>query len=347
MLIHIQILRFFAALAVVAFHAWGIAPDGFKVSDSAIAFALSYGGHGVDLFFVISGFIIFYATHSAKLTPAEFLRRRVERIVPLYYFVIVAVTILALTLPATFGTPDWFTPRHILKSLAFIAFTDGEMPVIYVGWSLEYEMYFYLVVALLMALTRDVWRNIVMAFSALAVIGRIPGVGAALGNYAFFTDPMILEFVLGVIAGSVFVIGRVSWPMSVSAACAIAALLATDPTNRVIVFAIPSACLVAAAAFVGRSRIDPSWPERALARLGDASYSIYLAQVQTVSLASTGIADLIPAIPPVLLVIVTSGIVVALGLLLNIVVERPLLRLCRRLGGPRPPQVQFLAHTPR
>ena len=61
------------------------------------------------------------------------------------------------------------TPRHILKSLAFIAFTDGEMPVVYLGWSLEYEMYFYLAVALLMALTRDVWRNIVMIFSALAI----------------------------------------------------------------------------------------------------------------------------------------------------------------------------------
>lgn len=158
MLVHIQVLRFLAAVAVVAFHAWGVAPDGFKVPEGAIAFALSHAGHGVDLFFVISGFIIFYATHGARLTPAEFLRRRVERIVPLYFFVTCAVTILAVTLPATFGTPDWFTPRRILKSLAFIAFTDGEMPVVYLGWSLEYEMYFYLAVALLMARTRDAWR---------------------------------------------------------------------------------------------------------------------------------------------------------------------------------------------
>jgi exopolysaccharide production protein ExoZ len=208
-------------------------------------------------------------------------------------------------------------------------------------------MYFYLVVALLMALTRDVWRNIVMVFSALAIVGRIPRVDAALGNYAFFTDPMILEFVLGVIMGSVFVNGRVSWPMSVSAACAIAALLAADPANRVIVSGVPSACLVAAAALVSRRRVDPSWPELALARLGDASYSIYLAQVDTVSLASTSIADLIPAIPPLLLVIVISGIVVALDLLLNVVVERPLLKLCRRLGRPRPPQAQIVALTPR
>ena len=339
MLVHIQILRFFAAVAVVAFHALGHPPVGFEVPESPISLALSYGGRGVDLFFVISGFIIFYATDRAKLTPAQFLRRRVERIVPLYFFVIFAVTVLAITLPATFGTPDWYTPRHILKSLAFIAFTDGDVPVVYVGWSLEYEMYFYLAVALLMALTRDVWRNIVMIFSALAIIGRIPGVESALGNYAFFADPMILEFVLGVIAGCAFVNGRISWPMLVAAACAIAAVLVTDPMSRAIVSGIPFACLVAAAAFISRKRIDPSWPELALARLGDASYSIYLAQVETVSLAGTAVAGLIPAIPPLLLVAVTSGLVVTLGLLLNILVERPLLKLSRRLGRPRPPRV--------
>jgi exopolysaccharide production protein ExoZ len=336
MLVYIQILRFFAALAVVAFHVLGAPPKGFEVPDSALTFALSYGGRGVDLFFVISGFVIFYATHSSKLTPAEFLRRRAERIVPLYFFVIFAVTMLAITLPATFGTPDWYTPRHILKSLAFVAFTDGDMPVVYVGWSLEYEMYFYLATALLMALTRDVWRNIVVMFSAVAVLGQIPGVGAALGNYAFFTDPMILEFVLGVIVGYLFVNGRISWPMPTAAACAIAAVLVSDPANRVIVSGIPAACLVAAAAWASRKRINPSWPERALARLGDASYSIYLAQVQTVSLASLFVASLAPAIPPLLLLIVTSCIVVALGLALNILVERPLLKLCRSPGGPRP-----------
>src|SRR3954466_5179264 len=195
MLVHIQILRLVAAAAVVPFHALGVAPEGFKVPESIISFVLSYGGRGVDLFFVISGFIIFYATHGTSLTPAEFLRRRVERIAPLYFVVIFAVTMLAITLPATFDTPNWYTLRHILKSLAFVAFTDGEMPVVYVGWSLEYEMYFYLAVALLMALTREVWRNIVIIFSALVTVGRLPGVEAALGNYSFFADPMVLEFV--------------------------------------------------------------------------------------------------------------------------------------------------------
>jgi exopolysaccharide production protein ExoZ len=58
--------------------------------------------------------------------------------------------------------------------------------------------------------------------------------------------------------------------------------------------------------------------------------------VETVSLAGTAVAGLIPTIPPLLLLMVTSCIVVALGLALNILVERPLLKLSRRLGAPRP-----------
>jgi exopolysaccharide production protein ExoZ len=120
--------------------------------------------------------------------------------------------------------------------------------------------------------------------------------------------------------------------MPVAAACAIAAVLATDPTNRIIVSGIPSALLVMAAAFISRKRAHPSWLERALARLGDASYSIYLAQVETVSLTGTTVAGLIPAISPLLLLIATSIVVVAFGLLLNIAVERPLLQFSRRFG---------------
>src|SRR3954452_17956265 len=284
MLVYIQILRFFAALAVVAFHALGLAPKGFEVPESLVSLALSYGGRGVDLFFVISGFIIFYTTRSAMLTPAAFLRRRVERIVPLYFFVIFTFTLLAVVLPAMFATPAWYTPRHILKSLAFISFTAGEPPVIAVGWSLEYEMYFYLAVALLMALTREVWRNIVTMFSALAIIGQLPGVGAALGNYAFFTDPMILEFVLGVLAGHLFVHRRIGWPMLLGTGCALTAVLIADPFNRAIVAGIPGCALVLAAAFISRKRIHRSWRERPLARLGDASYTIYRPQVETVAL---------------------------------------------------------------
>jgi exopolysaccharide production protein ExoZ len=335
MLVYIQILRFVAATAVVAFHAWGVVPKYIPVAQDAPSYGLEHAGHGVDLFFVISGFIIFYATKRAGLTPGTFLRRRIERIVPLYYFVIFAVVALAFAFPATFGTPGWFTPAHILKSLAFVSFTDGEMPVVYLGWSLEYEMYFYLSAALLMALTRDPWRNIVVLFSALAVIGQIPGVAAALGHYSFFTDPMVMEFVLGVLAGQWFLTGRIGRVELAAVAAAFAMLLIVDPTSRAIVFGVPSALLVTIAAWISRLRPDPSKAEYALERLGDASYSIYLAQVNTVSLTSKYIAELAPETPRMMLIALVTTAVVALGLLLNVLVERPLLRLFRGFGKQR------------
>ncbi len=337
MLTHIQILRFIAAFAVVAFHAWGVAPNYIAVPENAPTFGLTEFGHGVDLFFVISGFIIFYATHRAQPTPAHFLRQRIERVVPLYFAVTFAVTALALTWPALFGPEDWYTPRRILKSLAFIAFTDGDMPVVYVGWSLEYEMFFYLAAAMTMAFTAKPWRNLVVLFSALTITGQMPGVAAALGNYAFFTDALLLEFAFGVVAGHVFLTRRVDAAMAVALALAIAVLLARDPTSRALLYGLPSALAVLGAALLSRIRPAASRLEHLLARLGDASYSIYLAQVQTVSFAARLIGAAFPDISPYLMVFLVGAVVTLLGLALNIAVEKPLLRLCRSLGSARRP----------
>lgn len=340
MLVHIQILRFFAAAAVVAFHAWGLAPTYINVPEGTWSLGLDHAGHGVDLFFVISGFIICFATHRSPPTPAAFLRRRVERIVPLYFFVILVVTALAFALPDPFDTPGWFTPQHILKSLAFISFTDGVMPVVFVGWSLEYEMYFYLCVALLMAATHNVWRNVVVVFCAVTMVGLIPGVAGALGNHTFFTDPLVLEFVLGVLIGKWFVSGRPGNIELAVTACAFAALLIADPANRAIIYGLPSAALVVMASTISRLRPKPSAIEYALERLGDASYSIYLAQVNTIWLACKYTALMVPEIAPMALVAVATTVCIALGLLLNIFVERPLLAFCRSLGAPHSRRVR-------
>ena len=347
MLVYIQILRFLAAAAVVAFHVWGIAPDHINVPADTPTLGLWHFGHGVDLFFVISGFIIYYATQTSlargkSLPPSAFLRRRVERIVPLYFVAILAMTALAMALPAIFDTPGWYTPHHVLKSLAFISFTDGEMPVVFVGWSLEYEMFFYLALALLMALTQNAWRAVVVAFCGLVMIGQIPGVTGTIGHYAFFTDPLILEFIFGVFAGILFVNGmsgdKHTRAMLFAIACATAMLLVRDPMNRALLYGLPSAALVAAAAWLSRLRTSTSKLERGCERLGDASFSIYLIQAPLVVFAAQGVAALFPQIHPHALVVLASALVIAAGLMLNIAVERPLLALCRSIGQPRAPR---------
>src|SRR4029078_2839969 len=112
------------------------APEFIAVPEGTPSFRLQHGGHGVGLFFGHSGFIIFYATQRSRVTPATFLRRRIERIVPLYYVVTLAAIALAVAFPPTLGTEGWLTPQHVLKSLAFISFTDGQMPIVFLGWSL-------------------------------------------------------------------------------------------------------------------------------------------------------------------------------------------------------------------
>jgi exopolysaccharide production protein ExoZ len=113
MLVYVQVLRFLAAFAVVAFHAWGVAPQGYKLPDGIASVVVSCGGRGVDLFFVISGFIIYYATHRSSLTAGGFLRRRVERIVPLYFFVTWAVILLGVTSwSASLSSTDALTGRR-------------------------------------------------------------------------------------------------------------------------------------------------------------------------------------------------------------------------------------------
>jgi len=358
MLVHIQILRFLAAAAVVAFHVWGIAPDHINVPAKTPTLGLWHFGHGVDLFFVISGFIMYYATQAAlargkPLTPSAFLRRRVERIVPLYAAMILIMTALAMVLPAIFDAPGWYTLPHVLKSLAFVSFTSGEMPVVFVGWSLEYEMFFYLALALLMALTQDAWRAVVVTFCSLVMIGKIPGVAEALGPYTFFTDPLILEFIYGIIAGILFVDGvranRTHHALLVAAACTTIVLLATDPANRALIYGLPSAALVLIAAWISRQRTQPSRLEHACERLGDASFSIYLVQAPIVVFAAQGVAALSPTIHPWSLVVLASTLVIAAGVALNIVLERPLLALCRHIGKhpsrTREAAVEFAAST--
>ena len=120
--IHIQILRFFAATAVVLFHSIGTGKNYFPGQDTLLFGAFKHGGLGVDLFFVISGFIIYHSTHRSNPSPSMFLRRRIERIAPLYWFATISIVLLALIFPQGFKGIDWISTDSVLKSLFFHPF---------------------------------------------------------------------------------------------------------------------------------------------------------------------------------------------------------------------------------
>ena len=138
----IHYLRGLAALLVV-FHHGVLQFPGLR--DRYAHF--EFGQAGVDIFFVISGFVIYLASIEGRIRPGEFVKRRIVRIVPLYWVATLALVAAAVCAPQLFATTV-VTPQNVGQSLLFIpsysaAFPDQIWPVLVPGWSLNYEMFFY------------------------------------------------------------------------------------------------------------------------------------------------------------------------------------------------------------
>jgi exopolysaccharide production protein ExoZ len=161
----IQYARALAALAVVLAHtgAYG----------SGNAFHI--GSAGVDIFFVISGFVMWTTTASRAQTPADFIANRIVRIVPMYWLVTLALVIAAVCVPALFPRLK-IDAGHVVASLLFMPSRspfNGELwPVLVQGWTLNYEMFFYGVFALVLFIPRQLrLAALSMAFCGLALSG--------------------------------------------------------------------------------------------------------------------------------------------------------------------------------
>jgi len=155
----LQYLRAYAALLVVFFHAAVNAQSGFIVGEA-----------GVDIFFVLSGFLMWRITNEQTAALA-FLRNRIRRIVPVYWIASLLVFVLAelgLTsrIVADLG--------HLLASLFFIPYKGpgGVYPILIVGWTLNYEMFFmpYSRLALVFAASTSPWFSQLFSWDWLASV---------------------------------------------------------------------------------------------------------------------------------------------------------------------------------
>jgi exopolysaccharide production protein ExoZ len=314
----IQILRAVAALMVALFHAcqW-----------SQVDFAV--GAAGVDLFFLISGFVLWTATQARPVAPGAFLLARLRRVAPLYWLATLAAFAIALWRPQALPIvhPDL---RHLILSLLFIPHTDpqgGPFPLLPPGWTLTYEALFYLAFAVALAAPRD--RRL-QVLSGLLLAASLVGFGYH-GWYTLLANPLLLEFLAGVGLARLWARGRLSrastaaaWGL-VGAGAGVLAILQVsgvrDDFWRPVLWGPPAALIVAGAlALEGRAPFGVLG--RALERVGDASYSLYLVQAPVIA----AFAWLTPSLAAPARIPLGFLLALGAGLACYRFVERPLTR---------------------
>lgn len=309
---HLQLLRGLAAIAVVAFHAAGAASV-YSQSPAFSAGLLGFGYLGVDLFFVISGFVM-YVT-SKNVSSGEFIRKRLHRIVPLYW-VLTGVAMLAMV-----GMGKPFEAQKLAASLSFLSFFKWDMPVVYVGWSLEFEMLFYGCVAASLLLVKRPWPLTCAILGMAVVVGAVAQ--ATFPGAKFLTNPIMLEFLMGVVVAQACTERRVG--LIEAGALVLAATAAHWFGSEIRFFwGLPSAALVAGAVFLRHRRL-PRW----MVASGDGSYSIYLIQFFTISATAKVLQRLAPQLNGDVFILFTTTVTVVIGMACFYLVETPMSRWLR------------------
>lgn len=310
----IQYLRAFAALAVVAFHAAERTGQHFAI-----------GAAGVDVFFVVSGFIMMVISDRRPTRPMAFLRNRILRIAPSYWL----VTGIMIAGAAAGLFPNMqLDLAHILGSLFFIPVaspsTGHFWPVLVQGWTLNYEIFFYLLFALTLFFPPGRRLLLLTAVLVLLVMAGhlLPDRHSVLG---FYTAPLILEFAAGAALAKAWKHGRLPSPavglfliaLSLAGFAAIHLMklefdaLSCGPLAILLVFGMLA---VEAGGKLPRLPV--------IGYLGDASYSIYLWHTLALSVIAKG--GMILAAPPLATAIAGLIAGTALGVTAYECVEKPL-----------------------
>jgi len=276
MLISVQALRALAAWVVVCHHFMQIFFD-FHAKGPIGQFFVDKGAVGVDIFFVISGLVIFLSTEDKDVPAGRFIVNRIIRIVPAYWLYTLAMGLLLLVASPLLPHQE-ISWQNFLLSLFFIPSENpggyGLYPTLNVGWTLNYEMLFYLLFAMVLVFSQR-YRPLIVAAAlvvACEVLGRY-GV-----NSRFYRNDIVYEFLLGVGIGVIYRRGWIKqalWLPLAAIALALVTIYHLAPSERFTNWGIPSALIVMACI-----SLEPYLRgNRLLKTLGDCSYSVYLLHV--------------------------------------------------------------------
>lgn len=272
MIKNIQVLRGIAALMVVYFHAVGALYSYGLIEDLAShSLIYAWGAYGVDIFFVISGFIMVVSVSRKKISPEQFLKHRLLRVVPLYWLFTGIYVLLYFAVPALFKQRI-LMPDQILGSFFFYEYLVNQRePALLLGWTLEFEMLFYLIFTL--GLFLKTWKRTILLTSSILLIL----ISVGLENIAF-------EFVIGMSIGAWYLNReRKAQPLYlILPLFAIGTFFLILGTFYMTDTRIPQ--IIGAGIIVFTILITKEWKSKLALTLGNASYSIYLIQLFSIPL---------------------------------------------------------------
>jgi exopolysaccharide production protein ExoZ len=360
-LVSLQYLRAVAALLVVYLHA-AIQVNNLRGSNTSGW--LEVGKCGVDIFFVLSGYVMWTST-AGRSGVLEFLRRRLVRIVPLYWIVTAAAASVALVAPRILNSTR-FEIHHVLASLFFIPWrnpvvlyhpgddlTEVLKPIITPGWTLNFEMFFYAQFALALLVPPKL-RLAALVLIITGVYVTFSSLSGTADAFTFYGSTLVFEFLSGsVLAAAIGSLqpsggaalqssgggrGVLGLPVAVPLAVlvmALGVLLFDDawfPANvRAAALGIPAVVLVAAAVALERSGRLPFF--KLFDELGNASYSIYITHIFSVAglrivPRALGLDPLVLGGPFFILACLVAA--ASVGLAVHLLVEKPLIKRLNR-----------------
>ncbi|PTP29385.1 acyltransferase family protein [Vibrio splendidus] len=337
-ILSIQLLRFIAAFLVVLTHFSSVQKYNESSCSIIFKFISGFGQSGVDIFFVISGYIMYLKISTMVFgysSSLNFIVNRIKRIIPLYWF----FTLITILIYQFRG--ESFSIGQVLSSLFLLPSTNaiGEhVPILVVGWTLILEFYFYLLISLTILIKTN---SATIRISIISMFFLVISVTSTKLSYDtsfmhYINNSLLVEFILGLICGHL-----VSKNYNVSARLLISILVVSiiafllplvfsrDGIDRVISWGIPTFIIIYSMVTL-ENRGVVTIP-KSFVKLGDSSYSLYLSHFFTLNIIGMIWSKYFHYIAADFVYVLAPVVSMYVAILIYDLIEKPLVSYTHRL----------------